>query len=88
MRRINLGGRDVGLALQTSPEVVQLDVENSGPAFTLRFRPALAPGTRVERAESSDGARPRVGAQSGGAYEVELLCPAGRTTRVTLHLAG
>ena len=86
VRRLNLGGTNVALALRTSPTVVELEVENSGPAFTLQFRPGLESGTRVERADVSDGARPRVGAQSGDAYAIDVFCPAGRTSRITLHL--
>ena len=86
VRRINLGAATVGLGLRTSPDLMELEVENSGPALTLQFRPGLANGTRVDRVEVSDGSHPRTGAESGDAYEVSVLCPAGRTTRITLHL--
>jgi glycogen debranching enzyme len=85
VRRINLGGTDVGLTVRTSPDVVELEIENAGPAATLTFRPALARGTRVRTAEVGDGARPLLGAP-GGPYEVTVACPAARSTRVTLHL--
>ena len=86
VRRINLGGTDVGLALKASPEGVELEVDNPGPALTLTFRPGLASGTRVRAVEVSDGSRARAGAPSGGEYEVEVLCPPGRTVRVSLRL--
>lgn len=87
VRRINLAGTDVGLSLRTSPDVVTLDVENAGPALTLTFRPDLASGTRVVRAVVRGGSRSRVGAPSGGGgYEIEVLCPARGTSRITLHL--
>jgi hypothetical protein len=87
MRRINLGGADIGLALRTSPDVVELEIENAGPAVTLTFRPALAPGATVRSAEVSDRSRPLVGAQRADPYEVTIICPSARTTRVTLHLS-
>jgi hypothetical protein len=86
VRRINLGATTVGLAMRTSADVVELEVENSGPPLTLQFRPGLANETRVDRVEVSDGSHPGTGAESGSAYEVSVLCPAGRTTRITLHL--
>ena len=87
VRRINLGGTDVGLALKMSSDVVDLEVDNAGPALTLTFRPELASGAQVREVEVSDGSRPRAGASSGGEYEVEVLCPPGRTVRVRLRLS-
>jgi hypothetical protein len=67
---------------------MDLEVENSGPPMTLTFRPPLANGVRVRAAEVSDGARLLAGAASRrGAYEVSVVCPAGRTSRVRLYLA-
>ena len=86
VRRINFGATTVGLTMITSPDVVELEVENSGQPLTLQFRPGLANGTRVARVEVSDGSHPRPGTASGDAYEVSVLCPAVRTTRITLHL--
>jgi glycogen debranching enzyme len=86
VRRINFGATTIGLAMRTSADVVELEVENSGPPLTLQFRPGLANETRVDRVEVSDGSHPGTGAESGSAYEVRVLCPAGRTTRITLHL--
>jgi glycogen debranching enzyme len=85
VRRVNLAGSEVGLALRASTDVVTLDVENAGPAFTLRFSPDLASGARVQRVDVSGGGRARA-AGSGGAYELVVDCPARRTTRVTLRL--
>jgi hypothetical protein len=86
VRRINLGGAHVGLAMKTSPDLVELEVDNSGPALTLQFRPGLAKGTRVDRVEVSDGSRPHAGAGGADGFEIGMLCPARRTTRITLHL--
>jgi hypothetical protein len=101
VRRVDVGGTDLGLAVRMASDVVELEVENAGPAVTLTFRPALAPGSRVRTAEVSDGTRPRVGrprvgrprvgrprvgALRGGPYELTVVCPAARTTRVTLRL--
>ena len=72
--------------MRTSADIVELEVENSGPPLTVQFRPGLASETRVDRVEVSDGSHPHTGAESGDAYEVRVLCPAGRTTRITLHL--
>ena len=85
VRRVNLSGSDVGLALRRSPDVIELDVENSGAVATLTFRPALVPGVTVRSAEV--GGRPLVGARSGTPNEVTVVCPPGRTTHLTLRLA-
>jgi hypothetical protein len=87
LRRINLGGADVGLALRMSPDVIELEVENSGPAMTLNFRPPLRSGARVRAVEVSEGGRLLAGAESGGGvYEVTVACSAGSTSRVRLYL--
>ena len=86
VRGINLGATNVGLAMRMSPDAVELDVENLGPPLTLQFRPGLPNGTRVDRVEMSDGSRSRVGAERGDGYEIGVLCPAGRTTRIRLYL--
>jgi hypothetical protein len=87
VRRINFGATTVGLTMRTSPDVVELEVENSGPPLTLQFRPALANDTRVARVETSDGSRAHTGAETSDAYEISVRCPAVHTTRITLHLA-
>jgi glycogen debranching enzyme len=86
VRGINLGAARVGLALTISPDVVELEVENPGPALTLQFRPGLAHGTQVDHVETSAGSRARAGAERGDAYEIGVRCPRGRTTRIRLHL--
>jgi hypothetical protein len=86
VRRINLDATLVSLAMRTSPDHVELDVDNSGPPLTLQFRPSLTNGTRVDRVELSDGSRPRTGMVGEAAYEIAVLCPARRTTRITLRL--
>jgi len=85
VRRINVGGTDVGLTLQASTNLVELAVENSGPLLTLTFKPELATGTRVGAVELTEGAR-RIGDVGKGADGVTIACPADRTTRVTLRL--
>jgi hypothetical protein len=86
VRGITLGAKNVGLVMKTSPDVVELEVENLGPPLTLQFRPGLAEGTRVDRVETSPGSRIRTGAERGDAYEISVLCAAGRTTRIRLSL--
>ncbi|MDQ6634640.1 MAG: hypothetical protein M3Z10_07760, partial [Gemmatimonadota bacterium] len=87
VRGLALGASSVSLAMKSSHNVVELEVDNSGPALTLRFRPGLATGTRVDRVDISDGSRPRAAAARGDAYEIGVLCSAGRTTRIRLHLS-
>ena len=86
VRRINLRGADISLALRTSPDAVELAIETAGPTMTLTFRPALSAEARVRAAEVSDGSRLLVGAQQGSPYEVSIVCAAARTTHVMLHL--
>jgi glycogen debranching enzyme len=86
IRGINLGAARVGLALKTSPDVVELEVENPGPALTLQFRPGLAHGTHVERVAMSAGSLARRGAERDDAYEIGVFCPANRTTRIRLYI--
>jgi glycogen debranching enzyme len=86
VRRIDLGGSDVGLALRTSPEVVELEIDNSGPAMTLTFQPALPTGARVRGVEVSEGARVVASREGAGALEVAVRCPAHRASRVVLRV--
>ena len=86
VRHINFGATTVGLAMRSSAEVVELDVENSGPALTLRFRPGLAEGMHVASVEVDNMQRPQAGGGRLGA-EVIVPCPAAGTTRITLRLA-
>ncbi len=86
VRRIKLGATTVGLVLRTSPDAVDLEVDNTGPPLTLQFRPGLVGGTRVDRVEVSDGSHSHANAENAGAYEVSVLCAARGTTRIRLHL--
>jgi hypothetical protein len=87
VRRVDLAGARVDLALRISREVLQLDIENSGPAMTLAFRAPLNTGVRVSSVEVSEGARLTSHAHSEPQGAVSILCPAHRTTRLTLRLA-
>jgi glycogen debranching enzyme len=91
VRGIGLGGTEVGLTARTSSDLVELEIENPGPAVTLVFRPALARGARVRAVELSAGARRllvgRRGSATDVANDVTVVCPPGRTTRLTLHLS-
>src|SRR5205823_7987491 len=42
VRRINLEGSDVSLTVRVSSEILELEIENTGPAMTLTFAPPLA----------------------------------------------
>ncbi|HET7450463.1 MAG TPA: hypothetical protein VFJ78_07670 [Gaiellaceae bacterium] len=86
VRRVALGGSDVGLSLRTSPTVVELEVANPGPAFTLRFRPELPVGAGVARVDVSGGSKLRAREQGDDASTVVATCAAGRTTRITVRL--
>jgi hypothetical protein len=83
VRRVDLGGSDVGLALRSSPGFVDLEIENSGPAMTLTFQPTLASGARIRSVEVSGGA----GLTSPDSVAVSLRCPAKQATRVRLRLS-
>jgi hypothetical protein len=80
VRHIHIGGAEVSLALSTTPERVQLEIENSGPALTLDFRPPLPSGMHVSAVHTSAGDRVEVNDQ------IHMLCPTGRT-QIRLHLA-
>jgi glycogen debranching enzyme len=84
VRRLSLGGTDIGLGLRTSPDVVELEIENAGPVAWLTFRPALAPGVVLRGAEVRN--RNFAGTPRTGPYEITVVCPPGRTTHLTLHL--
>ena len=81
VRRIVVGGSDVGLALRRPTAGVEVEIENAGPALTLIFQPGMPNGARVRAVEVSGGARlERI---VGGA--ITITCPPGRTSRVVLH---
>ena len=83
VRRIVVGGSALGLSLRTSADVVELEIENAGPAVSLTFLPALRAGARIGTAEMSDRSRPVVGPS-----QVTIVCPERRTSRLTLRLSG
>ena len=82
VRHIALAGAEVSLALRTYSDRVELEIENSGPAMTLTFRPPLQSGVHVKSTDLSDGA------QLTGvvADEIHAICPARRTSRIVLQL--
>lgn len=83
VRRIMLAGAEVGLALRISSDRIELEIENSGPAMRLTFRPPLQSVVRVKSTVLSEGA------QLTGVVgdEINVACPANRTSRVVLQLA-
>jgi hypothetical protein len=83
LRRVDVGGSALGLTLRTSADVVELEIENAGPAVSLTFLPALRAGARIGAAEMSDRSRLVVGPS-----QVTAVCPEGRTSRLTLRLRG
>jgi glycogen debranching enzyme len=83
VRRIKLAGAEVSLALRISADRVELEIENSGPAMTLTFRPPLPSGVHVSSTVLSAGAQ----LTGGVADEIRVICPAQRTSRLVLQLA-
>ena len=84
--RIALGGARVNLGLRSSPKMVELEVENAGRAMTLTFRPPLPSGVHVGSLSLSDGVR-LVGGTNAIGDEIEVICPAQRTSRISVQLA-
>lgn len=87
VRHLDLAGARVDLALRMSREVLELDIENSGPAMTLAFRAPLDTGTRVRSVDVSEGVRITSETREQLAGAVSIVCPAHRTSRLTLRLA-
>jgi glycogen debranching enzyme len=87
VRRIDLGGAAVDLALRTSPDRMELAIENSGPAMTLVFRPPLPSGVQVTSVDVNAGARLLGGGPGQVPEEIHVLCPGHRASRMTLQLA-
>lgn len=87
VRRIALGGAKINLGLRTTPGQEELEIENSGTAMTVAFRPPLPSGVHVKAVSLSAGARLVGGATTAAADEIQIICPAHRTTRVSLQLA-
>ena len=83
VRHIKLAGADVSLALRISSDRAELEIENSGPAMALTFRPPLASGVRVTSTVPSAGAQ----VTRAVADEIHVIFPAHGTSRVVLQLA-
>jgi len=82
VRHISLGGANVALALWISADRIELEIENSGPAMNLTFRPPLQSGVHVKSAVPSAGAE----LSSAISDEIRVMCPSRRTSRVVLQL--
>lgn len=87
VRHIELGGAEVNLALRLSPDRAELEIENAGPAMMLTFRPPLPSGVNVSSMVLSTGARLTSAANGAVTDEIHVICPAHRTSRITLQLA-
>jgi len=87
VRHVELAGAEVNLALRISPDRVELEVENSGPAMTLAFRPPLESGVQVSFMVLSEGGRSTGGVKGIVADEIHAICPAHGTSRIVLQLA-
>ena len=87
VRRLDLAGARVDLALRMSRDAVELEIENSGPTMTLTFRPPLSAGVRVSSVETSEGVRLTTNAHEEVAGEVSIVCVPHRTSRLTFRLA-
>ena len=83
VRRIELGTATVNLELWTTPRLIGLEIQNSGPAVTLTFGPSLPTGAHVNSVHLSAGARMTGGTKPGVADEVNVICPPG-STRIEL----
>jgi glycogen debranching enzyme len=86
VRRIQLGGAEVNLALRTTPDRVELEIENSGPTMMLTFRPPLRNGVHVSSTVLSAGAQLTAAANGAVADEIHVICPAHGTSRIALQL--
>jgi glycogen debranching enzyme len=86
VRRIDIAGTDVGLAMRRSPNAIELEIENAGPQMTLIFRPALEKGARVVAMNATEGAQVVASGERAGGYELSVSCPANRTSRLPLRL--
>ena len=71
--------------MTTTPDSVVLDVENSGPSVTVRFRPDATDGRRVDRVAVNDGAPDRRRMVSETTDAIDVVCAARRTTRITAY---
>ena len=80
VRRMALGAAKVNLELWTTPRLIGLEIQNSGPALNLTFGPTLPGGVHVGSVQLSPGARLAGGTR---ADEVNVICPPG-STRIEL----
>ena len=87
VRHIELAGAEVNLALRISRDRVELEVENSGPAMSLTFRPPLESGVHVSSVVLSGGVQSTGSVKGVVADEIHAICPAHGTSRVALQLA-
>ena len=85
VRHINLAGGDVSLALRSSPNQVELEVENSGPAMAFTFRPSLQSGAHVGSVALSGGAR-SLDVKVDIPDEINIICVERSTSRIVLQL--
>jgi len=85
IRGINVAG-SVGLAMTTSPDSVVLDIDNAGESVTVQFRPYVKQGTRADRVLVADGSQSRPSTLSVSGSEIDVVCPARRTTRITVYM--
>ena len=86
VRHLDMAGAAVGLGLRISPDRVELEIENAGPAMTLTFRPPLPSGVRVSSVSLSAGARQSAHPTGAIADEIHVVCPAHRTSHIALRL--
>ena len=87
VRHLNVGGTDVGIALRTSPDALDIEVDNTGPPFTLSLRPALPAGARIRGAQVTRGSITRRTPLTVGTDALTIECQAEGATHVTLWLS-
>jgi glycogen debranching enzyme len=85
VRHLKFAGSDVSLKMRTSPETLELVIENTGQAMTFAFAPPLA-RTHIQSVDVSAGARLVSDAENAGRYELRVSCPAHAITTITLRL--
>ncbi|HEY2853896.1 MAG TPA: hypothetical protein VGJ18_13670 [Gemmatimonadaceae bacterium] len=85
VRHIALAGVDVNLALRRSRNLLQLDLENSGPSLTLAFSPPPTAG-QVKRVEVGGGARLMSMPASSRDGDLIVMCLSRGACHVSLHL--
>jgi len=87
VRHIALAGAEVNLALHRSRNILELDVENSGPAMTIVLSPPPATG-QVNRVELGSGVRLMSMPVSSRDGDLSVMCPSRGACHVSLHLVG